>query len=416
MQTILRTVTIFLVLAFIAGSIPTGASSGQVGDERRVLREYTPPEAIVSMESTLGFDRALQGLNEISKQFTGKSIVDPQSRTNPIGVHIEAMYWRDALERILETNKLWYEEREDVFLLVQHPEVSKEPEVPFDPERPTLRTREVNISAVFFEVNHQKVRETGIKWNFFRSDRKFGEVSTGLATDRDPALGIVDRSDRALSIGVEPTWSFANLSALVQLFEQTDIGEVIASPEVTVRSGQEGRIQIGEDISIKQRDFAGNIIDRFISTGTIVTVTPEVIMDNGIPFISLSVVAERSSGTPGTISTIIAKAEAETKVLLLNGEETVIGGLYLTDDKVLREGIPLLKDLPPWFFGLRYLFGYNKIEKQKQELIILLRAQLVPTIEERLAAERERNYILQRREQYRDDNERLREGSERFNR
>jgi hypothetical protein len=97
MQTILRTINIFLVLAVITGTLFTGIVSGQVGDERRVLREYTPPEAIVSMEQSLSFDRALQGLNEISKQFTGKSIVDPQSHTNPIGVHIEAMYWRDAL-------------------------------------------------------------------------------------------------------------------------------------------------------------------------------------------------------------------------------------------------------------------------------------------------------------------------------
>ena len=35
-------------------------------------------------------------------------------------------------------------------------------------------------------------------------------------------------------------------------------------------------------------------------------------------------------------------------------------------------------------FGLRYLFGYDKEEVTKKELVILLKAELVPTLQERI--------------------------------
>jgi general secretion pathway protein D len=383
---------------------------GQAWQERRELREYSPPDAIVSMERHLTFDQAIEALNELSKKFTGKVIVDPGQHTKAIGVHIESLHWRDALERILRHHRLWYDERADHFLVKTPVDlVEREAEVVIDPERPTLQTREVNISAVFFEVSHRKLQESGIRWSVMRTgDRNFERIGGGVATARDPEIGFVDRIDRAAEISVIPALSFANIDALLQLFAGSDIGEVISSPDITVRSGQTGSIQVGEDISIKQRDFAGNIIDVFVNTGTIINVSPEVIVEDGIPFISLDVSAERSTGTPGIQSTIIAKAEAQTRVLLLDGEETIIGGLFVTEDRVVREGVPVLKDLPWWFFGLKYIFGYNRVQKDKQELIILLKASLVPTLEERIATMRERNLLQERRRQNQEDLDRLR--------
>jgi type IV pilus assembly protein PilQ len=91
--------------------------------------------------------------------------------------------------------------------------------------------------------------------------------------------------------------------------------------------GEEGRIQVGQDFSIRERDFAGNLIDKFYSAGTIIKVKPQVIIEQGVPFIHVSVDVERSSVTPGSVSTIINKTQAQTNLLLLDGEETLIGVL-----------------------------------------------------------------------------------------
>ncbi len=101
--------------------------------------------------------------------------------------------------------------------------------------------------------------------------------------------------------------------------------------------------------------------------------------------IYLNIEAERSSAQPDPVSTVISKQTASTHALLLDGESTVIAGLYRTEEAKVRRGIPILKDLPGWFFGLKYLFGYNSSDLQENELIILLQAELEDTIPERFA-------------------------------
>jgi type IV pilus assembly protein PilQ len=171
---------------------------------------------------------------------------------------------------------------------------------------------------------------------------------------------------------------------IANIFSNYQLGEIMSSPSIIVRSGQEGRIQVGQDFSIRERDFAGNLIDKFYSAGTIAKVTPQVIAEQGVNFIHMNVDVERSTVTPGAISTIINKTKATTNLLLLDGEETIIGGLYSNEDDVIREGIPFLKDLPWYVFGLRYIFGFNSDNVIKKELVILIKAELVPTLQERI--------------------------------
>lgn len=171
--------------------------------------------------------------------------------------------------------------------------------------------------------------------------------------------------------------------ALFKAIEANNLGKILATPEIKVLDGEEGRIQVGQDFSIKQRDFAGNVIDRFFSVGTILQVTPNIIHDGDSTFVNMLINAERPSAQPSTVSTVINKQQADTQILLLDGESTVIAGLYRAETNKVRKGIPLLKDLPGWFFGLKYLFGYNSDENVEQELVILINVSIEPTLNDR---------------------------------
>ena len=124
--------------------------------------------------------------------------------------------------------------------------------------------------------------------------------------------------------------------------------------------------------------------------------TPQVITEQGVNFIHMNVDVERSSVQPGAISTIINKTKATTNLLLLDGEETIIGGLYNSQNDVIREGIPFLKDLPWYVFGLRYLFGFNSDQTIKKELVILIKAELVPTLQERITQKTKEDGVFER--------------------
>jgi type IV pilus assembly protein PilQ len=376
------------------------------GDQawQKQTRGYTSPQELVSIAPTTPLDRALTAISEISKKFTGKIIIDTERRTMPINVDIQGMQWKDALESICRKNDIWFTEYENYIQIgaAAGSEAGKSQPGAISPTGPgggggsvdiqkepaNFRSREVKISAVFFEVNLTKLDETGIDWKFMKS--------TNSVDINSAFLGATQVTSTIFKTEVTPHVSFANLDFIASIFSNYELGEIMSSPQLTVRSGQEGRIQVGQDFSIRERDFAGNLIDKFYSAGTIAKVTPQVITEQGVNFIHMNVDVERSSVQPGAISTIINKTKATTNLLLLDGEETIIGGLYNSQTDVIREGVPFLKDLPWYVFGLRYLFGFDSDNLVKKELVILLKAELVPTLQERITQKTKEDGIFDR--------------------
>lgn len=382
----MKTNNILIAIVLTVTSIVTASAQPLNSAERRALKEYASPDELVSIAPTATLDKALNAISEVSRKFAGKIVVDPQRRDLPIGIDIAGMQWRTALETICRKMNLWYEEYPSYFQIIALGADSKTKDVgvagvssvnvDIQREFANIKSREIKISAVFFEVSLTKLDETGINWSFMKSNKDVTVNSSFGGASRV--------SDDIFSAEVTPKLSFANISAVARLFSSYDMGEVLSGPQLIVRSGEKGRIQVGQDFSIKERDFSGNLLDKFYSTGTIIDVTPQVISEGGVNFVRLRVDVERSSLLPSASSTIINKTKASTDVLLLDGEETIIGGLYNNDVSEARVGIPVLKDLPWYVFGLRYLFGYNRDQVTKKELIILLKAELVPALQDRI--------------------------------
>lgn len=395
-----RLVLSVLVLLVLASGLFAPGVRGQDVPQRQ-LRTYIPPDQLVSFLPTTPMNEFFATLTPIFQRVTGKQIVDPESRQIPIGITIAGMHFFDAFELVLEYNGLTYRETDQYFIVEVAPAEDILLETPGTLQvRPqaaepveilaTAQSREIQINAVIFEVNHTQARQLGIDWNVIFGDQQQqqgGQQGGGQGQEipRWYVRGdrIFDRFDDYL---ISPDRiDVAVLTQLFRLLESTGAGETLAQPSVTVQSGEEGRIQIGSDIPVTVRDFAGNTVNQFVSTGIIINVVPTLIRSPladtaGAPtmeFIHMNVQVERSSGRPFGGSIAIDRSTANTQVLLLDREQTIIGGLYSTEVSTNRRGIPILKDLPPWFFGLRYLFGFeNKIYTQR-ELVIVLQARLV---------------------------------------
>ncbi|MEK6754723.1 MAG: hypothetical protein AABZ02_01080 [Bacteroidota bacterium] len=403
----------FLIL-FSCGILLVGGSNfAQSQEEQKIKRaargrEIVTQEELVNFKSDVPYAQAIESLSALSKKFLKKPIVDPSPLSGKINVEIQSMYWRDAFELILRNNNLWYTEHPDYFHVMPVGAIPTAPGAPVAPGGAVARvdsgqiiarTREVTISAIFVSIDQARLRESGLSFSIFRGrDLNLGVEFQGAGRVSSEIFGaVVSPTSKKLAVGID---------AALRIFESEQLGEVIARPQTTVRSGATGRVQIGTDFSVKERDFAGNIIDRFYSAGTILLVTPTVYTYGKTELIDLTYKATRSSVTPGTVSTLIDKTENESKLLLLNGEETYVAGLTVNEENTSREGIPLLKDLPWWFFGLRYIFGYDKVSVSRRELLILLRAELVPTIDERLEQlTKERNIIQEKLKEGREDTE-----------
>jgi len=388
----------------ILGGMPKEASA-----QARV-RAYIPPDQLVSFLPSTPFNRFTEYLNPIFERVAGKSIIDPESRDHPIGISISGVHFLDALELVLQYNGLEYRETERYFMI----QAATPDDLILDADAATgttrgveagevvlpatLDTRQIEINAVLFELNHTLAKDSGIDWSvLFGSTGSTGGGSSGGAGEENDVSfflktdKLFNKVDKAV---IAPDkMDFSNLNSLFRMAEATGVGETIASPSVTVQSGVKGDIQIGSDVPVQIRDNFGNISTQLFQTGIIIEVTPTLIEQPladtlGAPtaeFLHLNVKVEKSGSRPSASGPIIDRSLANTQLIMLDGEQIVIGGLYSTEESISRRGLPFLKDLPKWFFGFRYIFGRSQRSVTQKELVISLEANVVDPIRERMA-------------------------------
>lgn len=393
--------TFFTVL--LLGLVPQKASA-QIVDP---LREYTNPDEVVAFNKSTTYNEAIEIIDTFAQEYENKFIVDNSGYSGAIGVNLPAMHWKDALQYIMRFQNLELNEFEEYYEIVvpqqkttttttqQAGGATRTGQGGGDIILPTTETREVRINATFFEGNKRALQEIGVDWSTLTSDAP-EELNDYVAGEGNESLPNTEFTDQFVAIN---SFNAQNVSqnafnaifntgdlgtgisvqALFSAFEADNLGKVLATPSIKVVDGEEGNIQVGQDFSIKQRDIAGNVTDNFVSTGTILTVTPQIITQEDTSFIYLNLEVERSTAQPDVVSTIINKQEATTSAILLNGESTYVAGLYRTEETTVRRGIPLLKDVPL----LKYIFGFNSKDFLENELIIIVQAELVEPVRTR---------------------------------
>lgn len=278
--------------------------------------------------------------------------------------------------------------REDIFLdkgarnknIPDSLEKTAVPVIEEETDSVILNTRQVEVAALLFDLNVQELRERGINWQAILS--KHGLVlGMDMKTFKpDPNVDFNMNIQAEGDIGVFSGYT----NALFRFLESQNLGKIAARLSVTVRNGHPGRMQVGSDFSIKQRDFAGNIIDVFYPTGTIIEILPKIYSVDTVNFALLKVNVERSMAIPDVISTEVKKTNAASEIIMHDNEEAVIGGLLYTEQIKVRSGIPGLKDLPWWVLGIRYLTGYDRIENIQREVLMFLRIKIIPPLSTRL--------------------------------
>jgi hypothetical protein len=383
-----------LVLIWLVG--PVNAQY----DLKDKLKGYINPEEIVSLSETLSFQQAIDILSKVSEKVSGKRIVSTIPVNTPIGVEIDKMAYKKALFIIVQYNNFIVDETATALVVRRKDDgkalLSKDVYA-------SVGEREVKISAVIFEANLSEMQEKGINWQLFLSKsgislgtnlvtlQKSAAASSSSTSSSTDASTTLSPPDFTLSPKVNFTLGKdvdGTVEGMFRFFETENLGKILTRPTITAVNGQLGKTKVGSDFSIKERDFAGNLIDKFYQSGTIIEVTPYIYTEEGIDYIFMNVRIEKSSVVIGSLSVEKPITEVNTKVLLRNGEETVIGGLLANSVTVERRGVPFLRDLPWWVLGLKYLFGYDVETATTREIITLLKVELLPTLKERMETQK----------------------------
>lgn len=227
--------------------------------------------------------------------------------------------------------------------------------------------RQIKISTQLLEIYSEDLTEMGISWDAIgtymtESGRSYAQTGK-LAGNRV--------SDVAGSYSVNAQQKGWTVSALIEAIVSSGKGKIIAHPEITTIDNKEAKIQMGQKVPIKQFDASGNVVIILEEVGTILTVTAHITAENRI---LMHLKPERSTYQFDPNGVIINTSNAETHVIVNNGQTAVIGGLTTQDESLSEVGIPILKDIP--IIGI--LFKYTKREFKNRDLVIFV----TPTIVE----------------------------------
>ncbi|MBI3810804.1 MAG: type IV pilus secretin PilQ [Nitrospirae bacterium] len=252
------------------------------------------------------------------------------------------------------------------------------------------RTPQVQIEARIVQADTSFAQSLGIQWGVGFSHIGSNNISqiqgVNSGAPSQPGFGSfapdfsVNLPGTVSGLSAVPAIGFnfgrftdnpINLDLRISAGELNGLTKTISSPKVTTLDNVKAKIEQGESIPFQTTSQTGTQTT-FVDANLTLEVTPHITTDRSI---IMKVKAARNSigSFSGPAGPSIAKREATTEVLVKDGETTVIGGIFVDENKNTETGIPLLSRIPI----LGWLFKNETKTDTKNELLIFLTPKIV---------------------------------------
>jgi len=244
------------------------------------------------------------------------------------------------------------------------------------------RLQQVLIEAKILEITLSDAYKLGIDWQ---------AVSNEFQKQLHKDIGIKASFNLASAGSMAPggevligAFGSNDYHAMVQALKTVGDTNVLSSPRITALNNQEAKILVGSN-----EPYATNTVTQGTSTTT--TATSLTFMDIGIKlyvtptinkngYVTIKIKPEVSSkagtytyGSPSTTVPIVSTTEAETSVLVKDGNTIIIAGLIKDERSGAVSRVPLLGDLP--LLGMAFRKTENTVVKK--ELVIFLTPHII---------------------------------------
>jgi len=262
------------------------------------------------------------------------------------------------------------------------------------------QTPQVLIEARIVEASTNFVRDVGVQWggNFAMSPVFGNETGlafpsilgiSGGASGTSPVLdGLFtnnpgfavnlpapagEGAGGALGLTLGTLSGSANLSLRLSAQEEEGNVKIISSPRISTLDNKKAVIKQGVSIPISVVSAQG-VNTQFFNADLSMEVTPHVTQDGNIALsINISKNEPNFGQTGANGNPTIQKKEANTELLLRDGDTTVIGGIYTRNYGQSYSKVPLLGDIPI----LGWLFKTKSESDQRSELLIFITPRII---------------------------------------
>jgi type IV pilus assembly protein PilQ len=259
-------------------------------------------------------------------------------------------------------------------------------------QRLDTQTPQILIEARVVEARSAYKREIGIQWGGNASASAQGGNATGLIFPSSVNLiggsgigstGVVAPSDfavnlpaaagagagGAMGVSLGSVGGNFNINLRLSALEANGTVRIISSPKITVLNNTQATISQGVSIPITVVSDEG-AQTRYVPADLSLIVKPYVSQKDCSIAMDLTVTKNEpdfvNTGSRGD-PTILRK-EAKTKILVADGETSVMGGVYTRNTGVAYAKVPFFGDLPV----LGWLFKNRKENDDRTELLIFI--------------------------------------------
>lgn len=258
-------------------------------------------------------------------------------------------------------------------------------------------TPQIMIEARIVEASLNFNRTLGVQWGGnFNASASTGnptglQFPNSIGVTGGPTMGVVPSGQGNYFVNMPAPsgagtgggaigFSFGSLSKALNLdlvlsaLESTGEGKVISTPRVSALDNKEAKIEQGVSIPFATSSAGGATNVQFIDAKLSLVVTPHATPDNKI-FMKI----QASKNAPDTSllgaggQPSIRKNEAQTEILLNDGETAVIGGILILDRGQTITKVPFFSDLPL----IGWLFKSKAVREEKRELLIFITPRVV---------------------------------------
>ena len=299
------------------------------------------------------------------------------------------------------TRALSYAKAEDLKLLLVETVLSKRGSIQVDPRTNTLIISDlsdrldrvtsllktldvpqpqVEIEARIVQTTREFARTLGVRWGFLGQTTLLPTDRVGAIVDGrigpeplDPTefrpqvnLG-VDGATSAIGVAVGTLTGTLNLDLELSALEKQGQGRILSTPRVSTQNNVEAEITQGVQIPIQT--VANNTVTvTFKDAALTLKVTPQITAANTVIMqISVENAAPDFSRQVNFIPPIDTQ-RANTRVLVNDGETTVIGGIYVSREQTQQDRTPGLHRIPL----LGWLFKRDMVSDENRELLIFI--------------------------------------------
>jgi type IV pilus assembly protein PilQ len=234
-------------------------------------------------------------------------------------------------------------------------------------QRLDMVTPQVIIEARIVEVTSDFSREIGIQWDLTADEHD--SSSLGGIWGYDSAVNLPVRNPGG-TLGFQFARMFGTpliIDARLSALESVGEGKIVSAPKVMTLNNKKAIIKQGREIPYSVIGADGQVNTEFKEVDLLLEVTPHVTPDDRVTLrvlITKDEIAEFSvEGVPS-----LSTKQAETELLVNDGETIVIGGILLSNEQKITDSVPGLGKVPV----VKWLFKRDENTTRKEELLIFL--------------------------------------------